>query len=491
MQSKFAVHSPARPIGCLLVTHLPAKAELRRHPELEGRPLIICDGSAGRPRVLDRTPQAHQARIGEPLEAALSRCQDAVALWADMEHYEEVSDSLLADLSGVVDRIEPGEPGVFHLDLAGAARLYGGPDNLHQAYWPPATATGGPAWAWPAASSRPVAPPCRPKPAAMQCLPGDRKAVRRWLAPLPVGQLPVPLAMADRLRIFGMHTFGEVARQSAGALEAQFGPAGRRAWELARGVDREPVVPVTLPVSIQEQLDFPFPSDSVTMLESGLQALLQRIWQRRELHNRSVRRAVVRGSLTEGGTWHFERTLNTAVSNGKEMLRILQSGLAARNPDGASRYPIGALENLTLTLSGLSRHTVGRQHTLWDDTDKTQAQMRLAGLLAGASRLIPLEPESRLPERRWALGEALHPLNTPRPMAVESGGRPSLPHRVDLAGNGRWQRVARILDLWEVETEWWHQKQVRRRYCRLELTPGQSITVFRDLESGNWFRQDY
>ncbi len=62
-------------------------------------------------------------------------------------------------------------------------------------------------------------------------------------------------------------------------------------------MDREPVVPATLPVSIQEQLDFPFPSDSVTMLEAGLQALSQRIWQRRELHNRGVRRAIVRGSL--------------------------------------------------------------------------------------------------------------------------------------------------------------------------------------------------
>ena len=79
----------------------------------------------------------------------------------------------------------------------------------------------------------------------------------------------------------------------------------------------------------------------------------------------------------------------------------------------------------------------------------------------------------------------------PRPVAVESGSRPSLPHRVDLAGNGHWQRVARILDLWEVETEWWRREQVRRRYCRLELAPGKSITVFRDLESGDWFQQDY
>ena len=490
-RSKTAVHPPAKPIGCLLITHLPAKAELRRRPELEGRPLIICDGSKGRPRVLDRTPQAGEARMGEPLEAALSRCKDAVALWADKEHYEAVSNDLLAALAEVTDRIEPGEPGAFHLDLTGMARLYGGPNNLHQtllaacnSHWRPRLGVA--AGKFPARCAA-----LQAEAGGVQCLPGDRKTMRRQLAPLAVGQLPVSLEMADRLRIFGIHTFGELARQSAGALEAQFGPVGRRAWELARGVDREPVVPAPLPVSVQEQLDFLFPSDSVTMLESGLQALSQRIWQRRELHNQGVRRVTVRGSLAEGGTWHFERTLNTAVSNGDEMLRILRSGLAARSPDGASRYPVGELEHLTLTLSGLSRRTVGRQHTLWGDTDKAQSQTRLAGRLAGAGRLIPLDPESRLPERRWALGEKLNPLNMPRPLAVESGRRPSLPHRVDLVGNGRWQRVARILDLWEVETEWWRREQVRRRYCRLELDPGKRITVFRDLESGDWFQQDY
>ncbi len=296
--------------------------------------------------MLDRTPQAGAARIGEPLEAALSRCKDAVALWADTEHYEEVSNDLLAALAEVTDRIEPGEPGAFHLDLTGAARLYGGPDNLHQAllaacdsHWRPRLGVA--AGKFP---SRCAA--LQAEAGGVQCLPGDRRTVRRQLAPLPVSQLPVPLEMADRLRIFGIHTFGELARQSAGALEAQFGPAGRRAWELARGVDREPVVPATPPVSVQEQLDFPFPSDSVTMLEAGLQALSQRIWQRRELHNRGVRRATVGGALAEGGIWHFERTLNTAVSDGEEMLRILQSGLAARRPDGASRYPVGELENL-------------------------------------------------------------------------------------------------------------------------------------------------
>ena len=491
VRAKPVVHCPQKPIGCLLVTHLPAKAELHRHPELAGRPLIICDGGEGRPRVLDRTPQAGTARIGEPLETALARCRDAVVLQADTGHYEEASNDLLAALAEVVDRIEPGEPGAFYLDLTGAARLYGGPDNLHQAllaacksHWRPRLGMAGGKFPARCAALQAEAD-------GVQCLSGDRKAVRRRLAPLPVGQLPVPPEMTDRLRSFGMHTFGELARQSAGALEAQFGPAGRRAWDLARGMDREPVVPATLPVSIQERLDFPFASDSATMLESGLQALSQRIWQRRELHNRSVRRASVGGALAEGGAWHFKRTLNTPVDNGEEMLRILQSGLAARNADGSSRFPVGELENLTLTLSGLSRRPVGRQHALWDNHDRDQVQMRPAGQITGAGRLIPLEPESWLPERRWALGDELHALNTPRPVAVESKGRLSLPYRVDLAGNGCWQRVAHILDLWEVETDWWRREPVRRRYCRLELDPGKSITVFRDLESGDWFRQDY
>ena len=69
--------------------------------------------------MLDHTPQADAARIGEPLEEALSHCKDAVVLWADTEHYEEVSNDLLASLAEVTDRIEPGEPGAFHLDLTG------------------------------------------------------------------------------------------------------------------------------------------------------------------------------------------------------------------------------------------------------------------------------------------------------------------------------------------------------------------------------------
>ncbi|MCY3660876.1 MAG: hypothetical protein OXG36_17870, partial [Caldilineaceae bacterium] len=175
-RSKTAVHPPVKPIGCLLVTHLPAKAELRRRPELEGRPLIICDGGAGRPRVLDRTPQAGEARIGEPLEAALSRCKDAVALWADTEHYEEVSNDLLAALAEVADRIEPGEPGAFHLDLIGVDRLYGGPDNLHQAllaacdsHWRPRLGVA--AGKVPARCAALLA-----EAGGVQCLSGDRKA---------------------------------------------------------------------------------------------------------------------------------------------------------------------------------------------------------------------------------------------------------------------------------------------------------------------------
>ena len=69
--------------------------------------------------MLDHTPQADAARIGEPLEEALSHCKDAVVLWADTEHYEEVSNDLLASLAEVTDRIEPGEPSAFHLDLTG------------------------------------------------------------------------------------------------------------------------------------------------------------------------------------------------------------------------------------------------------------------------------------------------------------------------------------------------------------------------------------
>src|SRR4030042_2974784 len=61
-----------------------------------------------------------------------------------------------------------------------------------------------------------------------------------FLAPLPVDFLPASDAMRWRLGLLGLHTIGDIARLRLGAFQQQFGPEGKRCWELANGVDSGP-----------------------------------------------------------------------------------------------------------------------------------------------------------------------------------------------------------------------------------------------------------
>lgn len=107
-----------------------------------------------------------------------------------------------------------------------------------------------------------------------------------------------------------------------------------------------------------------------------------------------------------------------------------------------------------------------------------------APAIAGVERLVALERDSYLPERRWSLGGGLQPYG--RPMAVGVCWDGDAPAAVSGYGN-RWRRVEQVLDHWEVLSGWW----TARRYWRLALRNGGLTTVYRDLGDGIWYRQAY
>ncbi len=80
----------------------------------------------------------------------------------------------------------------------------------------------------------------------------------------------------------------------------------------------------------------------------------------------------------------------------------------------------------------------------------------------------------------------LRPLNTPRPLRIRTGkgGRPLI-----LYLGGRPRRVLQILDLWQIDDEWWRQP-ISRRYAILALEDGRTVTVFRDLMESRWYIQE-
>lgn len=81
----------------------------------------------------------------------------------------------------------------------------------------------------------------------------------------------------------------------------------------------------------------------------------------------------------------------------------------------------------------------------------------------------------------------LRPLNRPRPLRVEADekGRSVAVHI-----SGRRCAVEAVLETWRIDDEWWRQRPVSRLYWRVLLEDGRTVTVYRDLVSGRWARQN-
>jgi DNA polymerase-4 len=68
--------------------------------------------------------------------------------------------------------------------------------------------------------------------------------VESFLTPLPVGRIPgVGKVTEEKLAKLGMRTVGELRTHPLEELQSLFGRFGQRLYELARGIDQNPVVP--------------------------------------------------------------------------------------------------------------------------------------------------------------------------------------------------------------------------------------------------------
>ena len=222
-------------VACVLVTHLRAKVEMQRQPHLKDRASLIIDRSRGRSLVIDHFPAAAGVAVGMPLEQALSRNVNSPVLEANEAAYRRVFHRMLTSLQRVSDRVEGAELGTAYVGLDGLEELYGGETRLvtallnavPQELTPHAGVGESKFPAFVAArSSRPLGAAKVPPDAA------------GFLAPQPLGLLPIPARVRDEMRRFGLHTLGDVAAMKVEALTGRFGPAGKRAWELLPGPGR-------------------------------------------------------------------------------------------------------------------------------------------------------------------------------------------------------------------------------------------------------------
>jgi impB/mucB/samB family len=386
-------------IACVLVTHLPVNAELQRRPELKGKPVIIAEGNSSKQVVLDSSPEARGVASGMTLQEALSRSKDAVLLEADAAYYQAVFADILHYLELRSPLVEKAELGCLYVGLDGLEAMYGGEARLiaavlqavPQDFNPRVGVANGkfPAYlvAMTSSSGQATQVP---------------DAVAGFLKDFSVDLLPLSWEDKTRLHQFGLHTLGQVATLSVGPMQAQFGPTGKRVWELAQGIDHSPLLPAPHQELVRESLTFPSPTLTLNAILTATDTLLIRAFARPEVSGRYVRSIILEGQIPRHAPWVRQFAFKDAVGNKDRALFVIKNALESVTFDGP-------LEDLTLTLLGLTGES-GIQSSLLSDVRKhnqlreavRQLEARM-GFKPPIYQVRDMEPWSRIPERRQVL----------------------------------------------------------------------------------------
>ena len=410
-------------IVCVLIPRFSLTTAAGDRGELLQKPVVLAPEPGGAQQVgeVSLAAEAFGIHPGMRLGEALARCPELTLVPPDPAGVADLWERLLVRLESIGAAVEPDRPGLVCFDAHGLLRMHGGIEAVlgaaRRVLRVPARFGVAPSrFAAVAAATRArvrrpevVAGARRGERAredrerARELAAEDRERARRYLAPLPVALLRSRPALAElpvALERLGVKTLGELAELPAAALADRFGNAGLLAHELARGGDSM-LAPRPAGEFLREALDLPEAASGL-QLERGLGLLIDRLLARRERRGRTLRSVVISAVLVEqGGTWREQVVFREALADPVRMRLALAPRLALM-PAPADR--------LRLSVERFGPPASDQRSLLEDPAAARAARLReairQARVVAGpeaALRVLEVDPDSRLPERRAVL----------------------------------------------------------------------------------------
>jgi protein ImuB len=408
-------------VVCALYPRFELLAALGDRRALISEPAALAP-EAGREQVVGEVSapaEAYGIVRGMRLGEAMSRCPALRLIPPDPEGVRSLWNAVLDRLEAFGAAVESDEAGAAFFESAGIEGLHGG--QLAGVLAAARRSLG--------AGARFGAAPCRfaAHAAALQARPRRRTrsaaasapggggpvfvsgavvveeaALEGFLAPLPVGTLRTRhelQALPELFEQLGLRTLGELAALPARAVSERFGHPGLLALDLARGRDL-PLEPRRPPEPVSERLDLP-EAASGRQLERALELLVARVLARRERRGRSLRALAVSARFVAGGTWRITVTLRHASADSARIRLALGPKLA--------ELPAPA-ESLGLEVEAFGPPAQDQGRLLDEAAAVRRGRLgeavRQARQAAGgeaALRVLDLDPDSRIPERRAVL----------------------------------------------------------------------------------------
>src|SRR3990170_3495595 len=319
------------PIACVYVPRFAVKVERQRRSDIAARLVLI-----GEVTVLDCSLGAETSgvRPGMRMSEAIGLCHQVVVLPPDVPHYERRFEEALDVLDGLSPVVEAACLGAAYLSLDGLsvepvpfAEEAISALRRRTGLMAAVGIAGGEFAAWTVARAA--------RPGLAKALPPGEEAA--FLAPLPVDLLPASDSMRWRLRLLGLETMGDIARLPLGAFQQQFGPEGKRCWELAGGIDDEPLTPRVREETVVRRLQMPAPTVALEAILMGVERLVYAAYGDSGRRGRWVRKAVVRATLDDGGSrrayaWELPVPFREALADPRDAWFAVKCAIARRPP---------------------------------------------------------------------------------------------------------------------------------------------------------------
>jgi len=366
--------------------------------------VIIGETTEQRGAVLDCSAEAEAegVRISMPLRQALGLCPSASFVPPDLPRYGDAFDQILRVLETISPLVDPASLGCAFIGLGGLNGHYRDEMAVGDALAQAVRRASGLMPSIGLAEGKFTA-----RVAATVSAPGEVCLVpkgqeRRFLAPIDVSLLSCSRDTLRHLELFGLRTMGDLAALPVGAVQAQFGSEGKRIWELAQGIDGEPLRPLRREESIREHLAFYAPLINREALVTAGRELLTRLLGQPAMRGRAARRMALRALLSDGRCWERTLVFREATTDQEQMLCVLKTAIEAA--------PLTApIEELSIELSGFAGETGKQEGFLYGDRRRQPQvaeavrQLKARYGRSPVAQVVEVEPWSRIPERRHAL----------------------------------------------------------------------------------------
>jgi DNA polymerase IV len=351
-----------------------ASVELRRHPELAGRPLIV-GGLGGRGVVCSANYAAREygVRSAMPMSRARRLCPQAALLPPDMDSYVAVSRGVMDIFRSVTPLVEPRSLDEAFLDVAGAVRLLGPPAGIGAQIRRRVAAEHGITCSVGIAPSKFLAKlaSARCKPDGMLVVPAG--GVLEFLHPLPIAALwGVGERTAEQLSRLGLRTVGDVAHTPRAALEHAVGrAAGAQLHRLAWGRDEGRVSPDEVDKSVGAEETFDTDVSEQQVIRRELLRLSGRVAARLRATGQVARTVSIKVRFADFSTLTRARTLPAPTDVGQDLYATARMLFEALGVGGASIRLVGVrVEGLRGTGGAAVQQRLGEREHGWRDADQ-------------------------------------------------------------------------------------------------------------------------